>query len=112
MRTTCKVVASVALVFAVVLATQADDKPEKDKTVTLKGELGCGKCVFKAAKGGCVNAIKVKDTIYFIDDGGRSADYHKEICMKKVKGQVTGKVFTKDGKKWIKPEKDGVKLEE
>ena len=112
MRTPCKVLASVALVFAVVLATQADDKGEKDKTVTLKGELGCGKCVFKVAKGSCVNAIKVKDTVYLIDDGGRKASYHKEICTKRVKGQVTGTVFTKDGKKWIKPEKDGVKLED
>jgi hypothetical protein len=111
MRTTCKVLAGVALVFAVVVAAQAEG--EKGKTVTIKGELGCGKCVFKEAKGACVNAIKATDgTVYFIDDGGRAASYHKEICTKKVKGSVTGTVATKEGKKWIKPAKDGVKLEE
>jgi len=53
---------------------QADKK--KGKEVTLKGDLGCGKCNFKTTKE-CQNVLKVtedgKDTMYYLADKTRSA---------------------------------------
>lgn len=111
----------VALVLVVGLSVQAEDKKKEDKkeakVVTLKGELGCAKCVYKV-KGitDCTNAIQVtqgkKKVVYIIDDGGKAEDYHKKICTKKAKGSVKGTVSKKDGKMYIKPEKDGVKIDD
>lgn len=124
MKAAFKMLLSVAVVFATVLVVQAEDKDEKKKDdkkpVTLKGELGCAKCVFKV-KGCkvCTNAIKVKEgdkeVVYVIDDGGRKAKYHGKICTEGKKGSVTGVVTQKPkdekpGK--IKPTKDGVKFED
>jgi hypothetical protein len=105
-----------AVLFAAVAFVQADDDKKKDEIKTLKGELGCGKCVFKVAKGKCVNCIKVKekdkDVIYFLDDDGAKEKYHAKICTDSAKGSVKGKVGKKDGKPSIKPEKDGVKYDD
>jgi hypothetical protein len=114
------VLLGVAVVLAVAVVAQADDKDTGKKEVTLKGDLGCAKCVFKV-KGCkvCTNAIKVteggKDVIYVIDDGGKKAKYHGKICTSEKKGSVTGVVTQKPsdekpGK--IKPSKGGVKFED
>jgi hypothetical protein len=107
---------AVCMVAAVALVAQAQDKDSK-KPVTLKGDLGCAKCVFKVEGCKvCTNAIKVKEgdkeVIYIIDDGGRKAKYHGKICTSKKAGSVKGVVTTKDGKKFIKPEENGVKFED
>jgi hypothetical protein len=120
MKAAFKTLLALVVLAGVAVVAQAEDK-DKDtkgdkKPVTLKGTLGCAKCVFKV-KGCkvCTNAIKVekdgKEVIYIIDDGGRKAKYHGKICTAEKKGSVTGVVGKKDGKDSIKPETDGVKFD-
>jgi hypothetical protein len=117
MKAAFKTLLCLAIVFAVgtVAIARAEDE-KKDEVKTLKGELGCGKCVFKVAKGKCVNCIKVKDgdkeVIYFLDDAGAKEKYHKKICTDSAKGSVKGKVSKKGDKMMIKPAKDGVKYDD
>lgn len=116
MQAAFKTALGLALALGVVLAVGAADEKDKkeEKTTTLKGEIGCPKCVFSIAKK-CANAIKVKDgdkeVIYtFIDDGAKES-YHKTICTEGKPGSVTGVVSTKGDQKFIKPNKDGVKFD-
>ncbi|MFO0841947.1 MAG: DUF6370 family protein [Gemmataceae bacterium] len=116
MKAAFKTLLCLGVVFAAVAVATAAEDDKKDEVKTLKGELGCGKCVFKVAKGKCVNCIKVKDgdkeVVYFLDDAGPKAKYHGKICTDSAKGSVKGKVSKKDDKMIIKPEKDGVKFED
>src|SRR5690242_5065451 len=78
-----------------------------DKEVTLKGKIMCGKCALKQTKK-CATVIQInedgKEVVYWFDDKGTKEEYHEEVCGGAVKeGTVTGVVFEKDGKKWIKP---------
>ncbi len=118
MKITTAVLASLALAFALVLNTSAQEKKKEAKkeakATTLKGEIGCLKCGFDVAKT-CSNGIKVKEgdkeTIYAFEDEGAKTPYHKEICQETKKGAVTGVVVKKGDKATIKPSKDGVKFE-
>jgi len=114
MKITTVVLASLALAFALVLNTSAQEKKKEAKATTLKGEIGCLKCGFSVAEK-CSNGIKVKEgdkeTIYAFEDEGAKAPYHKEICQETKKGSVTGVVVKKGDKATIKPSKDGVKFE-
>lgn len=111
MKMAVKIALSLAVVLGFLALVQADDKKE----VTLKGSMVCGKCTLGVCKK-CTNVLRVKEdgkTVnYFIEDKGRGAKYHKAICPpnKSQDAKVTGTVTTKDGKKWIKPSKDGVKI--
>ncbi len=93
------------------LAAQAEEKGEK----TIKGTMVCGKCTLGVCKK-CTNVLQVKEgdkTVeYFIDDKGGKGKYHKAVCPpnSSQEAEVTGTITTKDGKKWIKPAKDGVKV--
>ncbi|MFQ3591874.1 MAG: DUF6370 family protein [Gemmataceae bacterium] len=113
MKSLLGLAAALAIVF---LVQAADDKADKkaDKSVTLKGELGCPKCVFGIAKK-CANAIKVKEgdkeLIYTFIDAEAKAPYHAQICTEGKPGSVTGVVSKKDDKLFIKPAKDGVKFD-
>ncbi len=115
MKTAAKIALSMAVILGFLALAQADDKKE----VTLKGKMVCGKCTLKL-KGvtKCTNVLQVeedgKTVNYFIDDKGGGAPYHKAICPKGASQQaeITGTVSTKDGKKWIKPSDDGVKISE
>ena len=95
---------------------RAEEDKKKDAKKTLKGELGCAKCVFKV-KGitKCTNAIKVKDgdkeVIYILTDKGGKESYHKEICTDSKNGSVTGVVGKKGKQAIIKPDADGVKFD-
>jgi hypothetical protein len=120
--------AFLALLAGVVLSVAgavalAEDKKDDKKEVTLKGTLGCAKCVFKLDKkitgGKCRNAIEVTEkkgdkevkTIYVFIDEGNKEDYHKPICTAKKTGSVKGVVSEKDGQKYITPTKDSVKYD-
>ncbi len=111
MKLAVKIALSVAVVVGFLALAQADDKKE----VTLKGTMVCGKCTLKVCKK-CTNVLKVdedgKTVNYFIDDKGAKEKYHKAICPGNAEqeAEVTGTVSTKDGKKWIKPAKGGVKI--
>lgn len=113
MKAALRALLCLAMLFVFSAMVQAED--DKGESKTLKGELGCGKCVFKVAKGKCVNCIKVKEgdkeVVYFLDDEGAKAKYHSKICTDSAKGSVKGTVSKKDGKMMIKPEKDGVKFD-
>ena len=119
MRNTFKFLAAMTVVMTVIVLARAEDDKEKKpaKAVTLKGELGCPKCVF-AVDGvkKCANAIKVKedgkDVIYIFDDAGAKEKYHKPICTEGKKGSVKGVVSKKGDQMMIKPSKDGVKFDE
>ena len=97
-----------------VFSARADEKKAEDKTVTLKGTIVCTKCELKETKT-CGNAIKTKidgkDVVVYLDDKGKPESYHKNFCTGPAKGSVTGVLSEKDGKKYIKPGKDGVKFE-
>jgi len=113
MKVAVKIALSVAVVVGFLALAQADDKKE----VTLKGTMVCGKCSLKLVKK-CTNVLQVKEdgkTVnYFIDDQGGKEKYHKAICPggAEQEAEITGSVSTKDGKKWIKPAKDGVKIKD
>jgi Family of unknown function (DUF6370) len=119
MRNAFKSLAALTVILAVVVMARAEDEKEtkETKAVTLKGELGCAKCVF-AVDGvkKCTNAIKVskdgKDVIYILDDNGKEEKYHKPICTEGKKGSVKGVVSKKGKQMMIKPSKDGVKFDE
>lgn len=102
------------ILCSAILAAQADDKSDEK---TIKGTMVCGKCTLGVCKK-CTNVLQVKDgdkTVeYFIEDNGNKEKYHKAICPpdKTQEAEVKGTVSTKDGKKWIKPAKDGVKIKE
>lgn len=104
---------SVALALTLALVVSARVSAA-DKEVTLKGTILCAKCELKETEK-CTNAIRVKedgkDVVYYFDDKGNKESYHKKICQKPAEGSVTGTVSEKDGKKYIKPAKDGVKYE-
>jgi hypothetical protein len=99
-------------ILALVVGVQADDK---DKEQTLKGTITCAKCDLKIkGQDKCATVIKVtekkgKDTVYYFDSAS-DKNYHKKICRESAKGEVTGTVSEKDGKKMIKVTK--VKYEE
>jgi hypothetical protein len=109
---------ALGLVVALGLTALAADKDDKkaDKEVTLKGTLTCGKCELKMSDA-CANVLKVTEkkdnkdveVVYWLKDEGKSEKYH--ACTKPKKASVTGVVSEKDGKKWITPSKDGVKVE-
>ena len=46
MRNAFKSLAALAVVLAVVVVARAEEDKKPAKAVTLKGELGCAKCVF------------------------------------------------------------------
>lgn len=101
MRTVCSMLVGLALVAAMVMSVQADDK-KADKEVTLKGNITCAKCELKlegATK--CATVIKVKDAVYYFD-GDAHKKYHKDICKEGKEGTVKGTVSEKDKKKTIK----------
>ncbi len=109
MRTALSVVLGLAVALVVAARVSAEDKE-----VTLKGTILCAKCELKETKD-CTNAIRVKedgkDVVYYLDDSGKKEKYHKKICQATAEGSVTGTVSEKDGKKYIKPAKDGVKFD-
>lgn len=80
-----------------------------DKEVTLKGKIMCAKCALKLqGVRKCTTCIKVKEgdkaVVYLFLDKGNKEEYHEEVCGGGEKeGTVTGTVFEKDGRKWIKP---------
>lgn len=78
-----------AVLFALVLGIQAEDKGKK---VKLKGKLVCGKCTLKLTDD-CSNVLQVKakgKTVnYFLDDDGKKAKYHGKICKPGSGEQVT-----------------------
>jgi hypothetical protein len=117
MKAGFKVLLGLAIVALVAVVANAEEKEAKE--VTLKGTLGCAKCVFKV-KGCkvCTNAIKVKEgdkeVIYVIDDGGKKAKYHGKICTSSAEGSVKGTITAKPSEEKpgkIKPSKDGVKFD-
>jgi hypothetical protein len=101
-----KVAWSLLFVLAAALFVVANVRAD-DKEVTLKGTITCAKCDLKEADK-CHTVIKVsedgKDVVYYFDDAG-SKKYHKKICQEAKKGEVTGTVSEKDGKKVVKVEK-------
>lgn len=118
MKGVFKTLLCVIAICAVTLVARAeeDKKPAKEETKTLKGTLGCPKCVFKLEGfKACGNAIKVeeggKDVYYVLSDKGGKESYHKAICTGEAKGSVTGTVLKtkKNGVTEFKPAKDGVK---
>jgi hypothetical protein len=117
MKAAFKTLLCLAIVFATVMVVRAEDEKKDSKKVTLKGDLGCAKCVFKVeGVTKCTNAIQVKkgdkEVIYILSDKGAKEKYHKGICTETKKGSVTGVVSKKGDKHYIKPEKGGVKFED
>jgi hypothetical protein len=95
-------------ILSLVVGVQAQDKG-KDKEETIKGTITCAKCDLKVeGQKTCATVLKVtkdsKDTVYYFDKDAHSK-YHKKVCMEPKKGQVTGTVSEKDGKKTIKVSK-------
>jgi hypothetical protein len=118
MRAAYKTLLGMGLVFALVVVVRAADEKK-----TLKGEIGCPKCLpefkklvdAKYVPKKCANAIKVKDgdkeVVYLIlGDKGNKEKYHG--CTAAKKGSVTGVISKKGDQLFIKPEKDGVKIED
>ena len=110
-----KAVKMLALGATVLCAMALTLRAADTKEVTVKGTIVCTKCALKETAD-CGNAIQVKDgdktVTYYIKDDGKAADYHGKFCTNKgVAGSVTGVVSEADGKKYITPSKDGVKID-
>jgi hypothetical protein len=115
MNAALKSMLGLLVVLGLVLAVgAAEDEKKEEKEKTLKGTLGCGKCVFKITKA-CSNAIKVKEgdkeVVYIFIDKGKGEKYHSTICTSEAAGSVTGVVSKKDKQDMIKPAKDSVKFD-
>ncbi len=107
MRAAWSMALGLVAVLVLAVSVQADD--EKKKEETLKGTITCAKCDLKEeGVKKCATVIKVtkdgKDTLYYFDSKAEK-DYHSDICKKAKKGEVTGTVSEKDGKKTIKVSK-------
>jgi len=92
----------IAFVVSMILIVPAAEAG-KPKEVTLKGQLGCGKCSFHEATA-CQNVLKVKDaagkdTSYVLADNDVSRANHERVCGPASPATVTGTVSEKDGKK-------------
>ncbi len=103
-RAALSVLVGLAVIFALAAAEEK----------TLKGKITCAKCdLGKETK--CTNVIVVKEdgkeVVYYFDDKGGKESYHKEICKEGKDGSVTGELSDKEGKKYVKPKKDGVKFD-
>ena len=72
----------------------------KGKEVSLKGDLGCGKCNFKTTKE-CQNVLKVtdggKDTLYYLAANPVSKENHDAVCSGTKPAMVKG-VLSEEGK--------------
>jgi hypothetical protein len=72
----------------------------KGKEVTLKGDLGCGKCNFKTTKE-CQNVLKVtegtKASMYYLAKNDVSEKNHEAVCSGSKPATVTGTV-SEEGK--------------
>ena len=94
MRAAWSVAVGLALVFALVLGIQADEKKE----VTLKGKVTCAKCDLKKADS-CQTVVVVKekgkDVVYYFSPDSHKK-FHKDICRKAKEGTVKGTV-SKEG---------------
>jgi hypothetical protein len=91
-----------AAIITIVIALSAANAA-KPKEVTLKGQLGCGKCSFHEASA-CQNVLKVKDaagkeTTYVLADNDVSRANHEKVCGPASPATITGAVSEKDGKK-------------
>jgi len=83
--------------------TQAGEKKDDKKEVTLKGKICCAKCELGVATE-CMTVIVVKKdkkdvTLYF--DKPSDKKHHASICGDAKNGSVTGTVSEKDNKKVI-----------
>ena len=76
-------------------AKAGDTKAAKGGEVTLKGDLGCGKCNFKTTKE-CQNVLKVteggKDVMYYLAKNDISEKNHEAVCSGSKPATVTGTV--------------------
>ena len=96
--------AGVALVLALVVGLQADDK---GKEVTVKGTITCAKCDLKQADK-CATVVTTKkdgkDMVYYFDEASAKKN-HAAICKTPKKGTVTGTVSKEGDKNVIKVSK-------
>ena len=111
MKTALSLVIGLAFAFTLSAGAVAADKDPaakpaatgaaaKGKEVTLKGDLGCGKCNFKTTKE-CQNVLKVsesgKDVMYYLAKNDVSDKNHDEVCSGSKPATVTG-VLSEEGK--------------
>jgi hypothetical protein len=115
MKVANRALLGVFVIGAVVLFARAEDDKKPDaKSVTLKGTIVCSKCELGETPA-CGQAIKVKaddkEVIYYFVDKAGKEPYHGTVCKSPTVGSVTGVVSEKDKKKFITPDKDGVKFD-
>lgn len=88
-----------AILFSAALAFTFNASAEE---VTLKGTACCAKCCLKTAEE-CANVLSVGEgdekVIYQLAGKADKKSYHKEICKKTKKVEMTGTVSEKDGEK-------------
>ena len=84
------------------LASGTGSAQDKEKQVTLKGSITCGKCDLGVDKK-CATVIVVKagdkETVYYFDAASHKA-HHDGVCTEAKKGSVDA-VVTDDGKKKV-----------
>jgi hypothetical protein len=112
-----KIAACLMVVVAglLVMGSGIDAGEKKDKEVTLKGAIVCGKCTLKETdKCSNVLQVKVKDKTvsYYLKDKGKKEKYHSCAPDSEKEATVTGVVTTVKGKKYITPTKVEVKKAE
>jgi hypothetical protein len=109
--------ALLGLVVACVLVAGLQAQGE-GKKVTKEGKLKCGKCSIPdgdpARTEACSNVLEVKEgnktVIYYLKDKGKKEAYHKCAPGSSVDATVTGTLTVVEGKMYIMPAEDGVKV--
>lgn len=95
-----------AVAFAFVISLFGAIADAKDKEVTLKGEMTCGKCSLKETDK-CQNVLKVteggSETKYFLVHNDLSKKNHGKVCSGSANATVKGSVKDEGGKKVLTP---------
>ncbi len=105
MKALAKTLLGLAMIFALVLMVQAEEKKGTGgKERTLKGTITCAKCDLKETDK-CMTVIKVskggKDRVYYFDPASHKK-LHGKICTSPKEGEVTGTVSKKGDKMMVK----------
>lgn len=100
-----KKIASFSFVLLAALMLMVPAVAGDMETVTLEGEMVCGKCSLKEADfAKCQNVVAVdKDgekMYYYVVKNATGSEYG-DVCMKSRMVKVTGTVEEKEGRMWI-----------
>lgn len=95
-----------AIVLAAFVALVTTSAAGDEKSVTVAGTIMCAKCLLeKSDAASCQDVLVAENKTEYYLVKNELADKHGHGCKVAKPAVVTGKVFEKDGKKWIEASK-------